>query len=27
VAAFAREHWSWERCAARYAELLAALAR
>ena len=19
VAAFAREHWSWERCAARYA--------
>ena len=22
VAAFAREHWSWERCAARYAELL-----
>jgi glycosyltransferase involved in cell wall biosynthesis len=23
VAAFAREHWSWERCAARYGELLA----
>ena len=22
VAAFAREHWSWERCVARYAELL-----
>jgi glycosyltransferase involved in cell wall biosynthesis len=22
VAAFAREHWSWELCAARYAELL-----
>jgi glycosyltransferase involved in cell wall biosynthesis len=22
VAAFAREHWSWQRCAARYAEML-----
>jgi len=22
VAAFAREHWSWERCVAAYAELL-----
>jgi glycosyltransferase involved in cell wall biosynthesis len=22
VAAFAREHWSWERCVARYADLL-----
>jgi len=22
VAAFAREHWSWERCVATYAELL-----
>jgi glycosyltransferase involved in cell wall biosynthesis len=27
VAAFAREHWSWERCTARYAELLRACAR
>jgi glycosyltransferase involved in cell wall biosynthesis len=26
VAAFAREHWSWERCAARYAEVLRACA-
>lgn len=26
VAAFARAHWSWERCAARYAELLTACA-
>ena len=25
VAAFARQHWSWERTAARYAELLASL--
>jgi len=24
VAAFAREHWSWQRCTARYAELLRA---
>lgn len=27
VAAFAREHWSWERCAARYAEALRDCAR
>jgi glycosyltransferase involved in cell wall biosynthesis len=26
VASFAREHWSWDRCAARYAELLRACA-
>jgi len=26
VAAFAREHWSWEHCAARYAEVLRACA-
>jgi glycosyltransferase involved in cell wall biosynthesis len=26
VARFAREHWSWDRCAARYAELLRACA-
>ncbi len=26
VAAFAREHWSWERCVSRYAELLRACA-
>lgn len=25
VAAFAREHWSWQRCAARYAEIIASL--
>ena len=27
VAAFAREHWSWHRCAARYAELLSTVSR
>ena len=27
VAAFAREHWSWEQCVARYAELLRACLR
>jgi glycosyltransferase involved in cell wall biosynthesis len=27
VAAFAREHWSWQRCAARYAEIIASLRR
>ncbi|HZE59493.1 MAG TPA: glycosyltransferase family 4 protein [Burkholderiales bacterium] len=26
VAAFAREHWSWQRCVGRYAELIAASA-
>jgi glycosyltransferase involved in cell wall biosynthesis len=27
VAAFAREHWAWEQCVARYSELLRACAR
>ena len=27
VAAFAREHWSWQRCTARYAEIIASLHR
>lgn len=27
VAAFAREQWAWERCAARYAEIIRSLAR
>jgi len=26
VAAFAREHWSWQRCVARYGQLIAASA-